>query len=389
PMGGYADRVKVSTGTADDLEVNILVLGRQGSARVAWVAIDSLAVTEVLRAALVGAVQSLIDIDSAHILCCPSHSHSTPAGWVGAIHPVLPAQIDAESLGQVARAVASATLSQVPVSVHAAVTSIDGVGSNRHDVNGPHDRSAAVLTARRLDTDAPLAVMFDFACHPTVLGPDNTRWSADWVAGARQTIRRRLGAGMPVVFQQGCAGDVSPRFHRRARDHAEAIRLGGIVGTRVADAALEIGGRIELDELDIHRKTAVLPRRAEITPGPPATSRVMVHERLAASIAEGQRSSRALAEATLPGKLQLPITMIRLGHCRWLHVPVELFSSFGLELRVADPQLRVIGYTDGYAGYVADADAHRHGDYEALSSFFDLATSRHLVDECRDYVATR
>lgn len=74
------------------------------------------------------------------------------------------------------------------------------------------------------------------------------------------------------------------------------------------------------------------------------------------------------------------------GSDAWLHLPVELFSSYAAEIRAKSPfrQTRVIGYTDGYFGYVADAAAHEQETYEASSSLFDLAGSQMLVDAAID-----
>src|SRR5690606_12014144 len=52
PMAGYAARDGVSAGALDDLEVNILTLRGPSGDRLAWIAIDALAVTAPLRAAL-------------------------------------------------------------------------------------------------------------------------------------------------------------------------------------------------------------------------------------------------------------------------------------------------------------------------------------------------
>lgn len=61
--------------------------------------------------------------------------------------------------------------------------------------------SMAITNAQSGDT---IATLTNYACHPTVLGPDNTLSSADWVAGFYQTMT----ASMPGVhlFLQGAIG---------------------------------------------------------------------------------------------------------------------------------------------------------------------------------------
>jgi hypothetical protein len=40
---------------------------------------------------------------------------------------------------------------------------------------------------------------------------------------------------------------------------------------------------------------------------------------------------------------------------------------------------RVIGYADGYFGYVVDAEADEAGVYEALITYFDQPTTEELL----------
>ena len=64
--------------------------------------------------------------------------------------------------------------------------------------------------------------------------------------------------------------------------------------------------------------------------------------------------------------------VVALGDVAWAHVPLELFASLGQAVQELSPfeTTRVIGYTDGYVGYLADRAAHEAGSYEALSTFF-------------------
>ena len=89
----------------------------------------------------------------------------------------------------------------------------------------------------------------------------------------------------------------------------------------------------------------------------------------------------SLADAGIPSSLDLPIAVVAVGDAAWVHLPVELFASFGLAIRERSPfpWTRVIGYTNGYYGYVADEAAHRDGVYEASASRFDAAGGQILA----------
>jgi hypothetical protein len=67
-----------------------------------------------------------------------------------------------------------------------------------------------MLVARVVDEGAmPLAVIVNYACHPTTLAWDNTLISPDYVGALREEVERQIGA--PCVFFQGACGDLGPR----------------------------------------------------------------------------------------------------------------------------------------------------------------------------------
>ncbi|WP_223165840.1 hypothetical protein [Lentzea indica] len=91
-----------------------------------------------------------------------------------------------------------------------------------------------------------------------------------------------------------------------------------------------------------------------------------------------------LAAAGLHGDAEVPITVVSLGDIAWLHTPFELFASIGLRIRAASPfaHTRVIGYTDGYLGYLPDHDAYRDGLYESYIALVEQGAADVVVDRC-------
>ena len=424
-MDGYADRAGPSAGTLDALELNACVLSDGTSEPFAWVTLDGIAVTPPLRDALAAAVHDAAGVPPDRVVVVASHTHSGPSGWAGEIHPVLPALLDPDAVARL-RDAAHCALAAAPthsVELRYSQETVVGGGANRHRVDGPHDTSTGVLTA--LAVSGPVAVVFDYACHPTVLGPDNLRWSSDWVGPARAAIRAAVPAGVgaaagvvasgpaapgpvPVLLLQGAAGDVSPRFVRRGRDAGEASRLGSLIG---AVAAALIGrGSVLPPSLRFSRDAVNLRVRDDEDSGPNSPDDAATG-RLAESRAEGVRSREALRaaaaragfdrlshrHATSDGEAgfdglshgdsrEVPVSLLELGGRRWLHVGAEVFTSLAAEWSAGDDALRVIGYADGYAGYLADAAAHAAGEYEASASFFDLAETKRFVDAVRAWL---
>lgn len=375
PMAGYIARGDaVAVGKHDALEVTVLWLGD-----VVWVTLDALCADSELATRIRAGVGAALGIPAANVLVCASHTHAGPAGWPDQLYPSGPAADDvlrARLVDAVTSAAAGLAGRQQPVEPAWVQVEVTGVGANRNDPDGPHDRTCGVLVLHGPDGIA--GVLFDFACHPTVLDPGNLHWSADWPGVARRRIAAATGA--PVGFLQGAAGDVSPRFVRRGRDFAEVDRLGGRLADRVLPAVLE-SSSLRLSTPVVARSTVQLPVRQLAAAATAVASGSA--DRIAQSKAEAGRLLERMMRVEQPADLDLPVTAVSAGDLAWLHLPVELFASLGERIARASPFpcTRVVGYTDGYAGYVADEAGHAAGTYEALISMFDPAAGDRLVDE--------
>ena len=125
---------------------------------------------------------------------------------------------------------------------------LDGFNRNRHSKrkDPPVDRELSVMRF-----DAPggktIAVLVNFAAHPTSVDAAGLQFSADFVGAMKRTAAAELGGGCGVVFMQGAAGDLST--DRRGRDHAafgealgrEVVRLAaGLEPAAVARPSLEV-----------------------------------------------------------------------------------------------------------------------------------------------------
>lgn len=394
PLDGYADRVGVSTGTADPLRADLIWLGSDDDPGVLWLTLDALAVDTRLAQDLGAAAAGAAGIDPDRVLVCASHSHSAPAGWTDPLHPGVAYPREPSLAEALVTAVGAVRLSRRPVTASWTSVTTAGLGANRTHPDGPYDGTAGVLVLRHDGDVASLLV--DFACHPTVLGPENLSWSADWPGATRHRLRTTY-PGAVVAFLQGAAGDVSPRFTRRSRSFAEVDRLGALLADPVVAALGNTATEHPLSGVpQLRRSTVRLPVRplpdtatsaaqiaaAELAAELPAVAAAAGRDaggRLARSRLEGARAQQAML-AGLPDSIELPISAVTFGDVAWAHLPVELFVSLGRRITAAGvhPVTRVVGYTDGYFGYVVDAEAA--GGYEAMSSYFDPARSDQLVD---------
>lgn len=399
PMGGYLAREGVATGVHDDLEATLVWLSSDDDPGVVWVTLDALAADVTLTGVLTAVVAAETGVPAERVLVCASHTHSGPDGWTGSIHPGLPAELEPELVGRLVEQVREAARQLCPHRTPVVARWNEGmaarIGANRHRHDGPHDGSVGVLTLHHLDGSAA-AMLFDYASHPTVLGPDNLAWSADWPGVAR----RELAAHAPVVaFLQGAAGDASSRFVRRGRGYAEVTALGGLLAesiTRLLPTGSPVDGPVRLTRTTLrlpYRALPSLPECRRLCEGAELGWRKVLSGgendplvRVARTRYEGTLMLSTLAAEGLGGEAEIPVTVVSLGEVAWLHTPFELFSSIALRIRAASPfaHTRVIGYTNGYFGYLPDHDAYRDGLYESYIALVEQGSADVVVERCAE-----
>ena len=79
----------------------------------------------------------------------------------------------------------------------------------------PVDREYAMIRLDRADGSA-LAVLFNYACHPVVMGGDNYQYSADYVGTACAVVEEELKT--KCLFLQGGCGNINPYMDKTPLD---------------------------------------------------------------------------------------------------------------------------------------------------------------------------
>jgi hypothetical protein len=85
---------------------------------------------------------------------------------------------------------------------------LDGFNRNRHTKIEPKpvDRELAVMRFDDL-SDEPIAVLVNFAAHPTMVPASTLKFSADYVGAMKTAVEKTTGA--TTIFMQGASGDMS------------------------------------------------------------------------------------------------------------------------------------------------------------------------------------
>jgi hypothetical protein len=393
PLAGYAARTGVAEGTLDELTIGAFVFEHEDR-RFVLVAADIVAVD----AALAGDVAAVAGLERRELVLCASHTHSGPAGVVARLHPAdvdrLDRELQSRFITTAAEAIATARASMERVDLLVGVAETEGIAANRNDPGAPCDPRLTVLATRRGDGSWQ-GVLCHFACHPTILGASNRRVSADFPGALREALAVALGRGgsAPVVlFGNGAAGDVSTRFTRRAQDSSEVSRVGAALAAAAVQALEHASPRS--GPLQYGRTTVRLPRRARHPlDGGGVAARARSDDeapgllsaadlRVAETRSQGAAMLNALAripDGAIPDELELEAWA--LGDVVLVAVPGELFASLNSRVEAAaSGQTRILGYANGYVGYLTDLSAHESQTYEALASPFGPEAGERVAD---------
>lgn len=117
-------------------------------------------------------------------------------------------------------AIIEADKSLVSAKLASGAVDINGFNRNRHSKRPPQpvDRTLAVLRLDDAATGKPLAVLVNFAGHPTNIPAKTLQFSADYVGAMKATVEKEFGG--TAIFMQGASGDLSINKGANA-DHVE------------------------------------------------------------------------------------------------------------------------------------------------------------------------
>ncbi|TXG86703.1 MAG: hypothetical protein E6R14_02595 [Thermomicrobiales bacterium] len=396
PMEGYAARSGPAIGTLDELTIGALSL-EAGNGRLVLVAADVAAVDS----ALVDEVAAAAGVHRSELVLCASHTHSGPAGVISRLHPSEPDSLNPALRGAFIRAavtaIASARSRAEPVELLFGRAETSGLAANRNRPDGPFDPHVSILAARNRSGRLTV-VLAHFACHPTILSAENLFVSADFPGAFRRTLGPMLageGVAPVVLFANGAAGDVSTRFTRASQGIAEVERVGqGLARAAVAalDATRPLAPDIAFAETSVTLDERGLEHPPHVSASIAAGDEDSVTaRRIVETRAQGVMLLERLAAAG-PDAIQRTFALPawRLGDLRLAAIPGELFASLGerIERSSSDPVL-VLGYANGYVGYLVDDAAEAAGTYEALASPFALGTGNRIVEAVYSVIAQR
>ncbi|HXM44100.1 MAG TPA: neutral/alkaline non-lysosomal ceramidase N-terminal domain-containing protein [Bryobacteraceae bacterium] len=213
PMWGYGDRHDaLSVGVLDPLYADALVI-QAGGKKIAIVGLDlGRAPAEASLQRIRARIKAQAGIENSII--AGSHTHHGPVLELTDQEGKGKGRFDAalRYYGQMEDGIVAAILEAnsrlAPARMAVASAQFEGFNRNRQSKiePKPSDRELAVM---RFDDAAgkPVAILVNFAAHPTMLPAGMLKFSADYVGALKAEVTRETGAA--AIFMQGAAGDQS------------------------------------------------------------------------------------------------------------------------------------------------------------------------------------
>ena len=379
-MAGFARRTQPSQGVAMPLHAKALALkcGEQPTA--VLVTVDLLGLT----AAITGRVASLVArahrIRRADLLFNASHTHCGPVvdEQLSVAYDLSPEQWAAirayttQLEDKLASVIGSAVSRLRPARLHYARDDA-GFAANRRvkfTPPGPVDRSVPVLRVDGTD-DAPLAIVFGYACHNTTLQDQFVRYHGDY-AGVAQAALEQRHPGTTALFVAGCGADANPM----PRGTLELVETHGAALADAVDRALKAAAPID-PSLRTAYGSVNLPFAGE-------AARERWRRQLDIEEVYLQRHAALMKAAIarngrLPAAQPDPVQVWRLGTPKaggaesekdsgltLVALGGEVVVDYALRLAREYPKRRmwVAGYSNDVFGYVPSVRVLREGGYE-------------------------
>jgi len=406
PLGGYAARKEVSQGIHDDLYVRVLFI--EGEEPVVIVGADLLGLPFAIVEEVRKAATRITGVPKKNILLAATHTHSGPdiLQFEGT-HSVDPCYT-ATLVKDIAGGIYASWKQRKNAEIGVRSGYVEGIGVNRRNPDGiPVDPEVGVM---KLDSQNSMGILINYTCHAVVLGPDNLLISADYPGVTTRFIERVKGEGVVAMFTNGAAGDINTGHS------AELSALGEKIPGRTFERAEKLGTMLAgevlkvLETIEPSSNISIAARTKKISlplkPLPSlkeAEAFAKQKEQALTELIQRKAPSELVTKARIEklysdlllrqvhersqrphdGVKHVELQAIRIGDCVLLAFPGELFVEIGLEIKAKSPfkYTYIVGYANGYVGYVPTKQAFEEGGYEAVTAQFAPETSDIVIEE--------
>jgi len=352
PSAGYADRNGEGMQGVHDPLLAIALFIDNDEKQIVLCSVDHLGFTYEMVQEITQQARALPQLKQCEIYIASSHTHSGGGAYLNipVLGESLAGRYDPEArhlyVKKTAEAIIQASQNAIPSKIGFGYTKAQDLSQYRSSwppaIQPISD--VTVIKITKLD-ETPLAVLFNYAIHPTVLGSQNRLFSSDFVGYARDHVQALLGSEIQPIYFNGAQGDITPIIFNKQDRYATCE----VIGRSLAKTVQEAWNEIEVsDSLDI--KT--------------------------------QKASYSFKPQATPFGLQLPLNeyqsemnVIVLDHLHaFITVPGELSSVYDQRLKTMGNKLgyshvSIFGLTNDAHGYIILPESWKNKTFESGLSF--------------------
>lgn len=340
PSAGYEERKgEGMTGLLDPLLATALFIDN-GEQKIIFCGVDHLGFTFEMSQEVIRLVQTDPQLAHSTIYVGSSHTHSGGGAYLnipvigevlaGPYNPIVTKLYIDGAVEAILQAYQNRQLANIGIGYGHAAKLCEYRGHWPTHIEPSTD--VMIIKVTKPD-DTPLAVLFNYAMHPTVLKGSNRQFSADFIACLRQNLK------IPSVFFNGAQGDIIPLGYKTQDD----------IGRSLAETVQDIWNRTETSpELSI--KTQKLSY--EFTP---------------------QSTPKGLKLPIDRYKSELNLIVLNDQHA-FVTIPGELSTIYASRFKEQGKEygfnhVSVLGLVNDAHGYIILPESWRHKTFESNLSF--------------------
>ncbi len=372
-MAGYAVRTKPAEGVMHDLWAKALFLEDGEGNEALLITTDLLGFSKIVSDEIRDRLQTELDLSRSQIILNSSHTHSGPV-LTDALPDIYPldtnqkeriAEYSNRLVDQILELAQKAKRSAKPASLYAENGVVRFQVNRRNnpeskiaeltELKGPNDYAVPVLKVENKRGKLK-AVVFGYACHPTVL--EGYQWSGDYPGFAQIELEKKY-KGATAMFFQGAGADQNP-MPRRSTSLAKQF------GQELA-AAVERVLNEEMRQLQPNITTAYTEVDLELNDPPTKEELIQLKTELEGWQKTWAESTLERLEAgkTLETSYPYPVQLWRVGDQNIFSLGGELLVKYSINLKkIFGNDLFVMGYSNDVMAYIPGEKVLSEGDYE-------------------------
>src|SRR5690606_4344863 len=375
-MAGYAARNRPSEGTLHDIWAKALTLEDAHGNLSVLVTTDLVGIRQTLSNQIRDRLKTSYGLERHQIILNSSHTHTGPETEAvrhkfnldkNQLDKIESYATDLEN--KIVSLVGDALKSRKPVHIFSenGVTRFQVNRRNNNEaallpntqLNGPNDYAVPVLKVQQADGNL-LAIVFGYACHPTVLGDYN--WSGDYPGFAQMELEKDY-PGSTALSVQGAGADQNPLPRR-------SVALAKQYGQELAAAVSRVLEE-EMRPLASNLTTAYSEIDLEFAfPVPNKKELEEIIQPTSPTPAYLKHNAKVLLEKLENGESLItdypyPVQVWKLGDQALISLGGEVLVGYSIALKqIYGPDTFVMGYSNDVMAYIPTASVLAEGGYE-------------------------